>query len=71
MEKQLKDAELKAIAFSTMVDIAERELIFQSEKVQYQTIEAMKNNFSHIGLAVVDGWTPTGLSKQLGRIQPP
>ena len=24
-EKQLKDAELKAIAFSTMVDIAERE----------------------------------------------
>lgn len=26
LEKQLKDAELKAIAFSTMVDIAEKEL---------------------------------------------
>jgi cell division septum initiation protein DivIVA len=25
LEKQLKDAELKAIAFSTMVDIAEKE----------------------------------------------
>jgi len=25
LEKQLKDAELKAIAFSTMVDIAEQE----------------------------------------------
>jgi hypothetical protein len=26
LEKQLQDAELKAIAFSTMVDIAEKEL---------------------------------------------
>ena len=39
-----------------MVDIAERSLKFPSEKAQYQTIEAMKNNFSHIGLAKLCGW---------------
>lgn len=71
LEKQLKDAELKAIAFSTMVDIAEKEFkIPIRKKAQYQTIEVMKNNFSHIGLAKL--WNSyvykTGLlSEQLGR----
>lgn len=32
LEKQLKDAEMKAIAFSTMVDIAEKELNISIKK---------------------------------------
>jgi transposase len=32
LEKQLKDAELKAIAFSTMVDIAEKEFTIPIRK---------------------------------------
>ena len=49
---------MKAIAFSTMVDIAEKEFnIPNPKKAQYQTIEEeMKNNFSHIGLAKLCGW---------------
>ncbi|MBL0333033.1 MAG: hypothetical protein IPP65_09435 [Chlorobi bacterium] len=62
MEKQLKDAELKAIAFSTMVDIAEKEFNIPIRKAQYQTIEVMKNNFSHIGLAKLCGWF--GITRQ-------
>ena len=36
LEKQLKDAELKAIAFSTMVDIAEKEFKISIRK-KYNT----------------------------------
>ena len=49
---------MKAIAFSSMVDIAERELniSFYQKKVQYQAISGMKTNFPHLGLASLCAW---------------
>ncbi|MBK9543386.1 MAG: hypothetical protein IPO49_13950 [Bacteroidetes bacterium] len=71
LEKQLKDAELKAIAFSTMVDIAEREFnipIRKSSIPNHRSNE--KQLFTHrISQVMWMVWDhQTGLlSKQLGR----
>ncbi|MBK9045694.1 MAG: hypothetical protein IPL74_02970 [Bacteroidetes bacterium] len=62
LEAKLKEAEIKAIAFSTMVDIAEKEFNIRFEKDQYQTIDEMKSNFPHIGLAKLCGWF--GITRQ-------